>query len=611
MCGIYLSTKKYKIDQTHKKLKRSSHRGPDYCNFIEINDVTLGHNRLSIIDLDARSNQPFTYHHVHIVFNGEIYNFNDIKVQLQKDGFKFSTNSDTEVICAAYIKLGEKCLELFNGMFSFVIYDENLNLLFGARDRLGKKPMYYSLGFDTFECSSQLSSILVGNQFSISDKAVEAYCTWGYIPEPSTIYNEVSKLRAGYCFTYDLNSKHFKDKPYWSLPLSSQNNFTGTYTEAKNALNTLLTDSVNIRLFADVPAGVFLSGGVDSSLISAIAASTSSQKINTFSVKFNENGFDESNYAKKISEYLGTNHHTIHCDIEDELDLLDTFTYHFDEPFSDSSALPSLLLAKYTKQYVTVALSGDGGDEIFLGYKKYDNIRKILPFYNSTLASNRSYIGALIKLSPYYRHKIIGNALSENSSVEELYLNNIITAIDKNWFNSTIELKSYPYIKEYLFSDKDIIERLSDVDIKTYLNGDINTKVDKASMAYSLEVRSPLMDYRVLEFAKSLPVDFKFHKGKQKRILRDLLSDYIPTNLFNRPKAGFSVPLKYWFRGKLKKYVYDILSEENIKRIPQLNYPVIKRMIDEHMQGKWNRSAELWRIIVLIRWMQEFDRPTK
>lgn len=605
MCGIYLSTLPYSAEQVERKLARFKFRGPDYSAIKNIDNIFFGHNRLSIIDLDPRSSQPFVYQDISIVFNGEIYNFLEIKERLKLLGYTFRTTSDTEVICAAYLEYGEKCLEYFNGMFAFVIYDSAKKRLFGARDRLGKKPFYYTLhNGKYFECSSQLAAIKMYNHFEISNEALFQYYNWGYVPEPNSIYKDVFKLPAGTFFTYDLLSKDFKFTKFWDIP--SPERFMGSYTDAKVHLDELLTDAVKIRMLSsDVPLGVFLSGGIDSSLISSIASKISETPVKTFCVKFNSKKFDESEHAAAIARHLGTDHFTIECDIDREDSLLEDFSYFYDEPFADSSALPSLLLAKYTKQHVTVALSGDGGDEFFLGYARYNNINKVHPLYKG-LSVLRKPIGSLLNLSSNYKAKIISQALLNNSTIEELYVNNV-TSLDKTWYSSPLKLADVEYVDSLYADNKSLLERISDFDIKTYMNNDIITKVDRASMAFSLEVRSPLMDYRILEFAKSLPLDFKFNGKDQKVILKDLLHNYVPKAMFDRPKSGFSVPLNEWFRGKLKSYVYDTLTKANIEQFPGINYKMVQNMIEQHMVGKWNRSVEIWKLIVLINWKKTID----
>ncbi len=606
MCGIYgITYSKYTSDQISEKLKRIEFRGPDLSAQKTINNrIVFGHNRLSIIDLDPRSNQPFSYQDkVHIVFNGEIFNFKLLKSDLIKKGYPFYTESDTEVICAAYLEYGDNLPNVLNGMFAFVIYDQTNNKLFGARDRLGQKPFYYLLNDDGFEFSSQLSAIqLYNTNLTISSKSITQYFAWGAIPDPNTIFNEVKKLPAGNCFTFDIDRNVLDITQYWDINSERTKLFTGSFQEAKSALNELVQDAVKIRLFADVPVGVFLSGGIDSSLIAAMAQNTTNSQVKTFSVKFNEKGFDESIYAQKVADHLKTDHHVISCNYNEGLDLIDSFSHYYDEPFADSSAIPSMLLSKYTKKQVTVALSGDGGDEMFIGYHRYHWMKQVSPLYR-TPKSLRQLTSFLLNAVPHYKLKTISKGLRFND-LDSLYLASV-TGIDASWIQS-----DYDYLnvseRSYLeHKDKNIYERMSDFDIKAYLNWDINTKVDRATMAYSLEARSPLMDYRVVEFAQSLPTHFKYKGSNQKIILKDILYDYVPKEYFNRPKSGFTMPFSDWFRNELKDLVLSELNEDGLNQIPNINVNEVKTRIDQHMKGTWNRYPLIWKLLVLKQWLNK------
>ena len=607
MCGIYGTTIKYNETQIQEKLKRTAFRGPDKMGWqiykAKDQPISFGHNRLSIIDLDPRSNQPFTYNdYIHVVFNGEIYNFQEIKKTLKLKGYAFLTSSDTEVICAAYLEYGESCVDHFNGMFAFVIFDEKNQRLFGARDRLGQKPFYYYHNGKDFEFSSQLSSIqLFNDSLSISEKSIGYYLTWGYIPDPYSIFNEIKKLKAGYSFVFDINSGKINTTCYWDIDYQGKYNFKGTYDEAKDTLDSLLHDAVTKRLFADVPVGVFLSGGIDSSAIAAIATKNSNVKVKTFSVKFNDKEFDESAYAQAVASHLNTDHNVINCDYNEGLDLMDNFSDYYDEPFADSSAIPSMLLAKHTKKQVTVALSGDGGDESFLGYDRYNWVKSTsklydVPYHLRLAASN------VLKHLPSYKLKIVAEGLkAKNKNLAYL---SVMTGINLSYAKNAEEYRNIDD-KFYLdHSNKNLLERISDFDLKTYLNYDINTKVDRATMAYSLEARSPLLDYNIVEFARSLPTDFKLKGNNQKRILKDVLYNYVPKDLFDRPKSGFSIPFARWFREDLKDYVLNELDDESLKSIPNINIDEVKFMIKQHMDGSWNRYPLIWKLIVLKQWLK-------
>ena len=601
MCGIYGSTINFSDDVIRQKLAVVNFRGPDFSNFIHTPDVILGHNRLAIIDLDHRSDQPFTYLHLRIVFNGEIYNYRLLKARLEKEGYTFRTSSDTEVICAAYLAYGEDCLIHFNGMFAFVIYDEKKKILFGARDRLGKKPFYYCHNGQSFEFASQPSQLKIARKFTIDQQAINEYFIWGYVPDPSSIWQEVKKLPAGNFFNYNLSSGALAIKKYWDLDYERVNKFEGTYGEAKFILNELIHDSVNIRMNADVPLGVFLSGGIDSSLIAAVA-SQKAKHLKTFSIQFNEKGFDESKYAKLVAKHLGTEHHTIECNYHEGLDLIGNFSNYYDEPFADSSAIPTMLLSKYTKKHVTVALSGDGGDEAFIGYTRYKRIKTMEALFSMPLTI-RQLMGKLIKFSPNYILKLIAIGVSI-PDIESLYIK-MFGGLENSWILDPEQGMNYSYSNIFKNSHQSILEKVSDYDIKTYLNGDINTKVDRASMAFSLESRAPLMDYRIIEFSRSLNTNFKYSFGNQKRILKDVLYQYLPSEMFNRPKSGFTMPFRDWFKSELKEYVLDHLSYSELQKIPGINVSRTQEIIQEHMSGKWNRYPQIWKLLVLSQWLKK------
>jgi len=599
MCGIYGTTIPYSDGTIREKMARISFRGPDYTGVQRYDKIVFAHNRLAIIDLDARSNQPFSYMHLHIVFNGEIYNYKDIRRELERRNYQFSTSSDTEVICAAYLEYGADCLTRFNGMFAFVIYDTRKNELFGARDRFGKKPFYYAHDGASFEFASQPAQISIDRGLSVDEEAISQYLIWGYVPEPQSIFAEVKQLAAAHYFTYDLASHKIKLTEYWTLDYGWKNKFTGTYEEAKDALELILTDSVKIRMNADVPLGVFLSGGIDSSLIAALATKEIDH-VKTFSIKFNEKGFDESAYAAQVAKHLGTDHHTIECNYNDGIQLIENFNRYYDEPFADSSAIPTMLLSKNTRQHVTVALSGDAGDEAFLGYHRYKWIKQVNNLFYAPHGVRKALAG-LINQSPSYRHKLIAMGISMED-VEKLYVK-MFGNMENSWVKQPDLAKFNPLMHILTNPSKPLLERISDFDIKTYLNGDINTKVDRASMAFSLESRSPLMDYRVMEFSRSLPTAFKYTNGNQKRILKDLLFDRVPAQLFDRPKAGFTMPFQHWFRNELKDYVMDNLSADNLKNIPGIHLKRTQEIIKEHMSGKWNRYPQIWKLLVLSQWL--------
>ncbi len=601
MCGIYGNTNVISPELIESKLARVKFRGPDHSAWRNYdNRVIFGHNRLSIVDLDTRSNQPFDYEHLAVVYNGEVYNFKEIKTRLEREGYHFRTTSDTEVICAAYLAHGPECVHHFNGMFAFVIYDKKQNILFGARDRTGQKPFYYSLQNHHFEFASQPSQIALGNELALDEKAIAQFLKWDYISEPRSIYEGIYKLRAGHRFTYDLTKNTFSDRAYWDI--SKENHFTNLpFEDAKNHLHELLTDSVHKRMIADVPVGIFLSGGIDSSLVAALAQSTRNTPVRTFCVKFEEASFDESKYARQVANHLSTDHTEIHCNYQEGIELIESLYQYFDEPFANASALPSLLLAKYTRQHVKVALSGDAGDENFIGYKRYDKILERARIFKIP-RSVRQLVALGYSLSPNRNHRYARPKGILTQDVNDLYYQKA-ASMDDEWITNRAMGDNKEYF-HYLTSQKPLLERISDFDIKTYLTEDVNTKADRSTMAFSLEGRSPLLDYRVVEFARSLPTDYKYHQGEKKHILKEMLYDYVPREIFDRKKAGFAMPLRLWFRGKLKSYVQDMLTPGNLQDIPNIDIPKVLQLTQLHLDGKEDNYGMIWRLLVLINWLK-------
>lgn len=602
MCGIYGINKKETKEQLDTILNLAGFRGPDYTGISIESIYSFGHNRLAIIDLDSRSNQPFKCENYEIVFNGEIYNYLDIKDELIKKGYEFNTNSDTEVLLVGYKAYGEKILDKLNGMFAFVIYDPVKNIFFGSRDRLGKKPFYYYRKGDIFEFASQLKQISLKKDLKIDKRSEKLYFRYGYVPEPYSIFEDVYKLEAGHSFTYDLNSFEFTKKQYWDISTLNEH-FTNSYETIKKDLKDLIVDSIKQRLHSDVPVGVFLSGGVDSSLVSSIVAKELGQKLDTFSIKFSDAQFDESNIAKEIATILGTKHHTLDCKPEDMIDLIENLNEYYDEPYNDSSSLAMMLLSRETRKHVTVALSGDGGDELFWGYNNYFRMAKVRKLYElpKFIRSGASFV---LNKSSNYRMKKVADGLNIDT-LEELFLYSGRLFNFEKLFNQKNILCQDEY-KKYLYSKRDFFERMSDYDIKTYMNGDIFTKVDRATMAYSLEARTPLVDYRVVEYSQKIPFKYKYENGSGKNILKDILYDYLPKEIFDRPKSGFTVPLKNWFRNELKDYVYETLSEKNLKKIDDINISYVKQMIENHMNGKENNYHQIWTLISYIKWMEKY-----
>ncbi len=599
MCGIYLTNIPYTEEDVKTKLDSISFRGPDYTGIEKINNLTLGHLRLSIIDLDPRSNQPMTKEDLHIVFNGEIYNYKDVKKELIEIGYKFKTESDTEVLLNGYDAWGKEILQKINGMFAFSIYDTINKKVFSARDRLGVKPFYYFWKDGEFEICSQIRPLLRNKK--INQEAISIFLDCMFIPSPYTIAENIFKLPPGNYMEIDLSKKQFLINEYWNLQNVKVKNIS--YQDAKKELHELLKDAVKIRLQSDVPIGSFLSGGIDSALVSSIAANVSKKQINTFSIGFDNPKYDESKIAEEYSKIIKSNHTTTICSPEDFLNLIPKLAEVYDEPFGDSSALPSLLLNKVTKQYVTVALSGDGGDESFIGYTHFDSLVRNepimkIPFFARKLLSNSLF------LKPFglnsHRVKNALNTKTKNDFIENIF--------SRKGF--LLKKRNQNYMKHYQGYKKwsnIFLQRAADLNIKFWLENDSNVKVDRASMAYSVEVRSPFLDYRIIEYARSLPMNYRYQKGKQKRILRDILKEYIPEETFNQPKRGFAVPIGEWMRKELKDEFLTALNDNFLNKVENLNVEKFKVLLNEHMENKDDHTANIWKVYVLSKWYSEFD----
>ena len=598
MCGIYITNIPFSEEEVKQKLELIKYRGPDHRGIDKIDDLTFGHLRLSILDLDVRSHQPMQFEGFTIVFNGEIYNFQEIKKELSDLGYIFNTTGDTEVLLKGYMEWGESIVPKLNGMFAFAIYNAATRKIFCSRDRLGVKPFYYSWKEGKFEICSQLRPI--SQNKVIDEDAISMYLDCTYIPSPYTVYKDVYKLPPGNNIEIDLNTQKIKIKEYWNLKEVTDEGLS--YEDAKDQLHKLLKDAVKIRLQADVPFGSFLSGGIDSALISSIAAKASEQSIKTFSIGFEDPKYDESKIAAQYAKIMGSVHTETICKPEDILQMLPKLIEVYDEPFGDSSALPSLLLNKVTKQYVTMALSGDGGDESFLGYNHFDWVAKFknlikVPFGIRIIASKMLWANALnAKTEPIRR---ILNIKSKNEFIAGIFVgyNSIVKKRNLDW------LSNY---SGYKFWSKDLFQSTADLNIKLWLENDSNVKVDRASMAYSVEVRSPFLDYRIIEFARTLPLSYRYVSGRKKRILRDILKEYIPEEVFDQPKRGFAVPIGQWIRKELKEEFVANLSDDFLNQVPNLNVAKFKKMFQDHLQEKADYSSYIWRVFVLSKWYQEF-----
>lgn len=598
MCGIYITNISFNKEDIEKKISTIQFRGPDNMGFSKVNNIYLAHLRLSIIDLDPRSNQPMRYQNLNITYNGEIYNFLSIKEELKDLGYQFATTSDTEVLLIGYREWGADLVPKLNGMFAFCIYDTDTQKIFCARDRLGVKPFYYYWKNGYFEICSQLHP-LSGDK-EISSEAISIYLDCGYIPSPYSIFRDVYKLPPGNTMMIDLNTSQINIKEYWNLEKVIVSDIS--YEDAKKQLHDLLKDSVKIRLQSDVPIGSFLSGGIDSALISSIASEVSTKQINTFSIGFDDPKYDESKTAAEFAKVIGSNHTTTICKAKDVINLIPKFIQVYDEPFADSSALPSLLLNSVTKPWVTVALSGDGGDESFLGYNHFDSVAKFIkvkriPKPIKFLALKMFRFKYLNSKFPNLKRILLVKTIEEFIEAIFIGYDSLQKIRNKNW------LSNY---KDYKKLSLNPIQKAADLNIKLWLENDSNVKVDRASMAYSVEVRSPFLDFRIVELARSLPISFRYKKNKRKKILRDILKEYIPEEIFDRPKKGFSIPLSKWIKVDLREDILMELNEGFLAKVPNLNIEKFKLQMKDHFQGRYDYSFNIWKMYILSKWYKEF-----
>lgn len=609
MCGIFGTTRRYERSIVEHKLELMNFRGPDHTGMEVIRTpdgetLTLGHVRLSIIDLDSRSNQPFVYtDDISIVFNGEVYNFLELKKQYLCD-VTLRTESDTEVICAMYEKYGLDSVKLLNGMFAFVIYDRRKNLMVGARDRLGKKPLYYWHEGKNFEFASQPKVIKYANDFHIDATARQFYLLQGVIPDPYSPFEEVKKLRAGECFTFNLASGKLDIQTYWDVDTNSCG-FTApkSYDEAKQMVKDLLFDAVRLRLNANVPVGTFLSGGIDSSLICAIV-SKFNKDLCAYTAGFDNQQFDESHFAVDVARSLGVPIKVCPCTGDDLMKVFNDYITYFDEPFADDSLIPSSLVAEKARQDVTVILGGDGGDELFYGYPKYEWTKARLHQYKKPYWLRKLF-------TPYFKHKGGEGEVMQSTQHDyaDVYRSLGMFCYDMGGaekFDRITLGKQQPDMK-YLQNKQRGILAYSDYDMKTFMNA-VNQKVDRATMRCSLELRSPIMDYRVVEYSRLLPYEYMINgELGLKRILKDILYEMVPRELLDRPKRGFVPPTKDWFRGELKEELLDIVSHDNIKQlIPELDADKFIPLRNDFVKGNEINSRMLFTIYTYIMWYKTY-----
>ncbi|MCW5611001.1 MAG: amidotransferase 1, exosortase A system-associated [Rubrivivax sp.] len=598
------------------------HRGPDEGSVHLEPGLGFGHRRLSIIDV-ATGQQPLhsSDGSVCIVFNGEIYNYQELMRELQALGFAFRTRSDTEVIVNAWRAWGERCLQRLRGMFAFVLWDRRQQTLLMARDRLGVKPLFYALLDDgQLLFGSELKALLVhgGLRRDVDLPAIEEYFALGYVAEPRTIFRQAKKLAPGHLLLWRRGDPPPQPRCWWDVNFTLGNPIG--VAQACEELRARLTESVQLRLISEVPLGAFLSGGVDSSAVVATMASLSDKPVRTCSISFDDPQYDEAAYARMVAERYGTDHR-VETVRSDDFDLIDTLAHLYDEPYADSSAIPTYRVCQLARRQVTVALSGDGGDEIFGGYRRYrmhlaeERLRRRLP-----LALRRGVFGPLGRLYPkadwaprFLRAKTTFESLARDPVQAYFHSVSLLrTSQRQALYSPALKRALGGYDAFEVFArhaghaqTDDPLAVIQYLDLKTYLVGDINTKVDRASMAHSLEVREPLMDHPLVEWLATLPSNLKVRGNEGKYLLKKAMEPALPDEVLYRPKMGFAVPLARWFRGPLKQRVRDALLGDRLLSTGWFDPDALRRLVDEHGSGRRDHSAPLWSLLMFEAFLRQ------
>jgi asparagine synthase (glutamine-hydrolysing) len=597
-----------------------AHRGPDEEGYHVTPHCVLGHRRLKILDLSPRGRQPMTNEDgtIWVSFNGEIYNYQDLRNDLVRHGHQFRSEADTEVLLHLYEEKGEKLLNDLNGMFAFALWDSRSGKLLLARDRFGKKPLYYYIDGSRLLFASEVKGILADSSVprQIDPEALSAYLSLGYVPSPACIFKGIQKLPAASWITIELDPATLglkTDGPhrYWTLRYQPDPRLTEA--ECVPRIQDLVRDAVRVRLFSDVPLGAFLSGGLDSSTVVAAMAEVSEIPVETFSAGFDEESFNELRFAEIVAKRFGTNHHVLHCS-PNVLDILPKLVYHFDEPFADSSAIPTYCISEAARQQTTVILSGDGGDEIFAGYTRYDEgIR--LSRQQKTMPG--ILVGGIYRfLAEFYPVAVRGWGILNKRSLPDLdsyiadmciYQSPQKRALLAHEWRSPSDEQAFRLghdLADAVGGDE-FLSKMQGMDQMLYLPDDILVKVDRASMAVGLETRAPLLDYRLAEFMSTVPENLRYHKGIKKYLLKQAVRTKLPAEIIDRPKMGFAVPLKHWFHGQAADLVCDVLLSKSARERGVFHPQELKRLVDGHQGGR-DHSAQLWAAVFFESWCQKW-----
>ncbi|NVK04809.1 MAG: asparagine synthase (glutamine-hydrolyzing) [Flavobacteriia bacterium] len=635
MCGIggFISSEGRRSEVDLIKINAvQEHRGPDSNGVVlmEHGAVRIGfaHARLAIIDESSGGHQPMKRGDLTITYNGEVYNYIEIRSELEKLGHTFSTSSDTEVILASYQEWGYECVQKFIGMFAFSIYDPSRSKVFFARDRVGVKPLYISLYDNEVLFSSELKAIiqLLGAKKSINKTALSLYLKHGYVPAPYSILNEAEKLEPGTYLVLDLDSMSTEKNKYWdSVEHHLKPKLDLSDEEVMSQAETLLLSSCKYRMVSDVPVGVFLSGGYDSTCVASLLQKDATSKLKTFTIGFEEQEFDESKYARDVSEHLGTDHTEYICKEGDMRSLFESLSFNFDEPFADSSAIPTMLVSKLAREKVTVALSADGGDELFAGYSRYDTyldlrskLQKVPSAFHRPLGKVIQAGNPLLKTAipkGAYRRSlnlhILSDLLASNETRSEFLMREMSALVPERLIK---DLQSGGVHQDQRSAFATTIHRLdglTDVnamtalDFETYLPDDIMCKVDRAAMFTSLEGREPLLDHRLVEFAAQLPANWKVRNGEKKFILKQIVHKYVPQSIMDRKKMGFGVPVHKWLREYYRDWLEEMLSPQALDH-ELFNVDKVQKLLRSYLDGDRMSFEIIWSVFMFQVWYHKW-----
>ena len=632
MCGIagFIDFhKKSTKSNIQSMIEPLNHRGPDgegVSLFKSKNAIIgFGHKRLSIIDLSQAGKQPMALNHLHITYNGEIYNYQEIKNELLELGHHFNGESDTEMILHAYTEWGIKAVERFIGMFAIALFDEKKQEVVFIRDRAGVKPLFYYQKNDLILFSSELKSFHEHPEFEkkLDLNAVAAYMQYGNVPTPHCIFKNCGKIKPGHYLKINLKNKSQQEIQYWNVyNFYNKPKLNLSFPEAKIQTKELLKSAFNYRMVADVPVGVFLSGGYDSTTVSSLIQAESTARLKTFTIGVPDIGLNEAPYARDIAKHLGTDHTEINCTEEEAIEMIKDLPFFYDEPFADSSAIPTTLVSKAARKDVTVALSADGGDEIFGGYNRYDFMHRYGKTLNSIpKAVRKILVGAMGNISSekipvlkdkynfhnrYEKLKTVLNDPSEKEimlSLSQQFNDEQMKSVMKSEFTS---LPTMFQSKEMLEDFKSPLSYMMAIDFQTYMLDDILQKVDRATMTNSLEGREPMLDHRILEFAAQLPDEYKYQNGIKKRILREITHDYIPKELLDRPKMGFAIPIAKWLKNELRDHVEEYLNEDRIEKQGIFNWEFITKLKMDFYKGRKEYDSKLWYFLMFQMWYERW-----